>query len=49
MAQGLSSRFNFLGATLLLLALFLIGITLFTGLSWIGLMDSIGRISYNFV
>ena len=31
------------GSTLILLALFLIGITLFTGLSWLWVMDSTGR------
>jgi len=35
--------FSFPGATLLLLALFLIAITLATGLSWFKLMDTIGR------
>jgi len=40
---GLVQAFGALGATLLLLALFLAGVTLFTGLSWLGLMDSIGR------
>ncbi|VFM95029.1 MAG: DNA translocase FtsK [Candidatus Kentron sp. G] len=35
--------FNPSGATLLLIALFLTGITLLTGLSWFSLMDSTGR------
>ncbi len=35
--------FGGVGATLLLLALFLAGVTLFTGLSWLGLMDRLGR------
>lgn len=34
--------FAFEGATLVLLSFFLIGITLSTGLSWLGLMDKIG-------
>ncbi len=34
--------FSFLGATLLLLALFLAGIPLFTGVSWLWLMDETG-------
>lgn len=38
-SQGL----GFLGATLLHLALFLGGLTLFTGISWLALIDSIGR------
>ncbi len=39
---GLANAFNFLGATLFLLALFLTGVTLFTGLSWLWLMDETG-------
>ena len=35
--------FGFLGASLFLLALFLVAITLATGLSWFRLMDAIGR------
>ena len=49
---GLVGVFNFLGTTLLLLALFLTGITLFTGLSWFWLMDETGKytlLSYEFV
>ncbi len=42
-AQALHSAFNFLGATLFGLALFLAGVTLFTGLSWLSLMDMTGR------
>ncbi len=41
--NSLESAFSFLGATLLQLALFLAGITLFTGLSWFWLMDVTGR------
>jgi S-DNA-T family DNA segregation ATPase FtsK/SpoIIIE len=33
------------GASLLLLALFLGGITLFTGLSWLALMDAVGKLA----
>ncbi|MEJ2346155.1 MAG: DNA translocase FtsK 4TM domain-containing protein [Gammaproteobacteria bacterium] len=35
--------FGMLGSTLFLLALFLAGVTLFTGLSWLGTMDFVGR------
>lgn len=42
----LASEFNLTGATLLLLALLLTGITLFTGLSWLKLMDDIGRLVF---
>ena len=40
--NGLVRTFSFLGATLFLLALFLTGVTLFTGLSWFWLMDVTG-------
>jgi DNA segregation ATPase FtsK/SpoIIIE, S-DNA-T family len=40
---SLTRGFGFLGATLFLLALFLIAVTLATGLSWFRLMDWIGR------
>lgn len=39
---GLASIFNFMGATLFLLALFLTGLTLFTGISWLKFMDFLG-------
>ncbi len=42
---GLTDAFSFLGATLLQLAVFLAGITLFTGLSWFWLMDVTGKYS----
>ena len=48
-AEGLSEPFSFVGATLFLLALFLAGMTLFTGLSWLGLMDRTGRWTLRFV
>lgn len=41
--SGLVSAFSFIGATIFLLALFLAGVTLFTGLSWLRLMDETGR------
>ncbi len=43
----LQQLFSFVGATLFLLTLFLIGITFFTGLSWLWLMDSIGATVIN--
>jgi len=43
--EGLAARFSFLGATLFLLALFLTGVTLFTGLSWLALMDRTGQVT----
>jgi S-DNA-T family DNA segregation ATPase FtsK/SpoIIIE len=41
--HGLVELFSFTGTTLLLLALFLAGVTLFTGLSWLAVMDYTGR------
>ena len=40
--------FGFLGASLLLMAVFLVGITLATGLSWFALMDRTGRVAMRF-
>ena len=40
--NGLIGAFNFVGTTLLLLAVFLAGTTLATGLSWLALMDTLG-------
>ncbi len=45
----LVTPFSFIGATLLLLALFMTGVTLFTGLSWIALMDRTGEITLNLI
>ncbi len=41
----LNHVFSFLGATLLLLAVFLASVTLFTGLSWVSLVDLVGRLT----
>src|SRR5690606_31396794 len=45
--NGLESALSFLGATLLLLALWLAGVSLFSGLSWIEMMDRTGRAVLN--
>jgi S-DNA-T family DNA segregation ATPase FtsK/SpoIIIE len=45
--SGLVSIVNQLGGTLFLLALFLTGVTLLTSLSWLWLMDNIGRLTLN--
>jgi len=42
-ATGLEAALSFLGATLLLLALWLAGVSLFAGVSWIDIMDRTGR------
>jgi DNA segregation ATPase FtsK/SpoIIIE, S-DNA-T family len=43
-SQSLINTFNFFGTSLILITLLLAGITLFTGLSWLALMDVIGKI-----
>ncbi|MBB3060039.1 DNA translocase FtsK [Microbulbifer rhizosphaerae] len=43
LAGATEHNLGYVGATILLLALFAIGITVFTGLSWLKLVDSIGR------
>ena len=48
-AKVLVKSFNAAGAALFLLALFLAGVTLFTGLSWVWLMDTVGRHTLNFI
>ncbi|MDP1707690.1 MAG: DNA translocase FtsK 4TM domain-containing protein [Gammaproteobacteria bacterium] len=49
LADVLVQGVSFLGATLFLLVLFLTGVTLFTGLSWLWLMDWVGRITLQVV
>ncbi len=44
-SSALLKLFNPLGTTLILFTLFLVGISISTGLSWIGLVDSTGRIT----
>ncbi len=44
-ANTLTHAFSPVGATLFLLALFLAGVTLFTGLSWFRLMDTTGHLA----
>ncbi len=43
LGDNMATGMGVLGSTLLLLAVFLAGITLFTGLSWLGVMDSMGN------
>jgi S-DNA-T family DNA segregation ATPase FtsK/SpoIIIE len=43
--EQLAALFSFMGATLFLLALFLTGVTLFTGLSWLSVMDWTGKMT----
>jgi S-DNA-T family DNA segregation ATPase FtsK/SpoIIIE len=44
--QGLAEPFSFVGATIFLLAVFFAGFTVFTGLSWLKLMDLTGKGSF---
>ena len=41
--EAVGSAFGLAGATVFLLTIFICGITWFTGLSWFGLMDTLGR------
>ncbi len=43
--NGLAGGLSFLGATVLMLAVWLAGVALFTGLSWLWVMDQTGRIT----
>ena len=43
-ADGFLPVFGLIGTTIFLLALFLAGVTLLTGLSWLSVMDGIGRL-----
>ena len=43
LGDSMASSLGILGSTLILLAVFLAGITVFTGLSWISLMDFLGE------
>ncbi|MBI1196116.1 MAG: cell division protein FtsK [Gammaproteobacteria bacterium] len=47
-SDGLVTPFSFVGATLFLIALFLTGITLLTDLSWLWLMDYVGKQTLQF-
>ncbi len=44
-AEATASAFSYLGSTLILLAVFLFGVTIFTDLSWLALIDSTGQYS----
>ena len=45
MATAFVLAFSYIGTTLLLLALFFAGITIFTSLSWLKVIDSTGKIT----
>ena len=47
--QGLVELFGQVGTTMLMVVLFLTGITIFSGLSWFSLMDSIGETIFKFI
>jgi len=44
---GLANNFSFTGATILMLAFWLTGVSLFTGLSWMKFSESVGRFVLN--
>ena len=46
---SLVDMFGQIGSTLLMVTLFITGITIFTGLSWLGLMDSIGAAIFGLI
>jgi S-DNA-T family DNA segregation ATPase FtsK/SpoIIIE len=46
LGNGIAAGLGSLGATLLLLASWLAGVSLFTGLSWLAVMDQIGRLVF---
>lgn len=43
MGQGLASSLNSAGTTLVLITLLLCGVTLFSGVSWVAILDGLGR------
>jgi S-DNA-T family DNA segregation ATPase FtsK/SpoIIIE len=45
--DSLARNLSFLGATLLLLGLWMAGTSLFLGVSWLDVMDSLGRFGFN--
>lgn len=47
LSEFLSQAFGYPGSVLLGLAIFLIGVTLYTGLSWLWLLENTGRIALN--
>ena len=48
-ADSVAGAFSHTGGTLLLFAVFFFGLTIFTDLSWLGLMDDIGRWTLEFI
>ncbi len=47
-SSSLLSALNLLGSTLLLVSMLLFGLTVFTGISWLGLMDRTGALTLKF-
>lgn len=48
LSTALITNFNDLGSTLLLVAMLLCGLTVFTGISWLALMDRVGALTLRF-
>lgn len=48
-SESANGAFGFVGATLLLLATFLFGLTIFADISWLAVLDNTGRITLAFI
>jgi S-DNA-T family DNA segregation ATPase FtsK/SpoIIIE len=49
LSRKLSQSFNTIGSTLILLTIFLSGITLITGISWLGVLDRAGTFGWHLI
>ncbi len=47
LGEAVTSGFSHVGGSLILVAVFLFGVTIFTDLSWMGLIDALGRYTLN--
>ncbi|WP_197470069.1 DNA translocase FtsK 4TM domain-containing protein, partial [Oleiphilus sp. HI0117] len=45
LSNSMLAQFNILGTTLMLVSMLLFGLTVFTGISWLGLMDKTGALT----
>ena len=48
-SEAVEGAFSYAGGTLVLLAIFLFGVTIFTDLSWLALMDETGRLTLSLI
>lgn len=49
LSKSLMASFNILGSTLLLVSMLLFGLTVFTGISWLGVMDRTGSLTLKLI